>query len=97
MSYALRTDPHEVGFDASPDLVTDIAEALGCDCIDINVYDRSVILRPSDLARLLHSGDAIEFRRGVFAERVTIQAWFDGPDDEQWRLTADFLPGEEPS
>lgn len=96
MSYYIATDPHEVGF-TGPSIADAFADAIGCDYLDIDVYDRSAILKPADLARLLDSGEAAEFRRASFAGRVTLQAWYDGPDDERWRLSADFLPGEEPS
>ena len=89
-------DPHEVNF-ADPDIADEFANALGCDYLDINVHDRSALLKPADLAHLLDSGEAAEFRRSTYAGRVTISAWYDGPDDEQWRLSADFVSGEEPS
>lgn len=89
-------DPHEVGF-SDPDIADAFADAIGCDYLDIDVHGHTAILKPADLAHLLDTGEAAEFRRSTFAGRVTIHAWYDGPDDERWRLSADFVPGEEPS
>lgn len=96
MSYALRHDAHEVGFDAA-DPSDALADALGCELLDADRYAYHARITAADFARLLGAGTLTEYDRGTFGARVTIRAQADDADGESWVVTAEFAAGDEPS
>lgn len=100
MSYAIRTDPHDVGFDASPDTVAaELAQTLGCALLD---YDDlaavpNVTIPFAAFQKALTDGTVTIDNVQVFAGTLTVHGHFDGPDDESWRVIATAPVSSNPS
>lgn len=100
MSCALATDPHEVGFDDSPDTVAaELAQTLGCVLLD---YDDlaavpNVTISLAALQSALTAGVVTLDDVQVFAGTLTVHGHFDGPDSETWRVIATAPVSSNPS